>query len=97
MLFTDCTNQKWLLQTALIGKFIHRITWQIYGGHCRDSPNQKIPFALSATRMLLTPTSYQQTRQLFIRHKLAHQSQIRELWRGTPNVGTDRCKERCNL
>lgn len=38
-----------------------------------------LPFALSATRIHLTPTSYQQTRQLFIRHKLTHQSQIREL------------------
>lgn len=43
-----------------------------------------LPFALSATRMHLTPTSYQQTRQLFIRHKLAHQSQIRELPSGRP-------------
>lgn len=41
-------------------------------------------FALSGTRMHLTPTSYQQTRQLFIRHKLAHQSQIRELPSGRP-------------
>lgn len=43
-----------------------------------------LPFALSATRIHLTPTSYQQTRQLFIRHKLAHQSQIRELPSGRP-------------
>ena len=43
-----------------------------------------LPFALSATRIHLTPTSYQQTRQLFISHKLAHQSQIRELPAGRP-------------
>lgn len=43
-----------------------------------------LPFALSATRIHLTPTSYQQTRQLFIRHKLVHQSQIRELPSGRP-------------
>ena len=43
-----------------------------------------LPFALSATRLHLTPTSYQQTRQLFISHKLAHQSQIRELPSGRP-------------
>lgn len=43
-----------------------------------------LPFALSATRIHLTPTSYQQSRQLFIRHKLAHQSQIRELPAGRP-------------
>lgn len=44
-----------------------------------------LPFALSATRIHLTPTSYQQTRQLFIRHKLKHQSQIRELPSGRPH------------
>lgn len=43
-----------------------------------------LPFALSATRIHLTPTSYQQTRQLFISHKLVHQSQIRELPAGRP-------------
>lgn len=91
VLFTDCSNQKKLLQTPLIGKFIHRITWQTCRGHGPDLPNPNIPFALSATRMLLTPTSYQQTRQLFISSKLAHQSQIRELRRGTPNTGAERC------
>lgn len=43
-----------------------------------------LQFALRATRIHLTPTSYQQSRQLFIRHKLAHQSKIRELPSGKP-------------
>lgn len=43
-----------------------------------------LQFALRATRIHLTPTSYQQSRQLFIRHKLAHQSKIRELPPGKP-------------
>lgn len=41
-----------------------------------------LQFALRATRTHLTPTSYQQSRQLFIRHKLARQSKIRELLSG---------------
>lgn len=41
-----------------------------------------LQFALRATRTHLTPTSYQQSRQLFIRHKLARQSKIRELLLG---------------
>lgn len=41
-----------------------------------------LQFASRATRTHLTPTTYQQSRQLFIRHKLARQSKIRDLLSG---------------
>lgn len=52
-----------------------------------------LQFALRATRTPLTPTTYQQSRQLFIRHKLARQSKIRELLSGkNPKAATERGK-----
>lgn len=65
--------------------------WSVYSRN--GKPNAEEPlwwfqgpkylqFALRATRIHLTPTSYQQSRQLFIRHKLAHQSKIRVLAAG---------------
>lgn len=52
-----------------------------------------LQFALRATRTHLTPTSYQQSRQLFIRHKLARQSKIRELLSGkNPKATVERGK-----
>lgn len=52
-----------------------------------------LQFALRATRTHLTPTTYQQSRQLFIRHKLARQSKIRELLSGkNPKAATERGK-----
>lgn len=65
--------------------------WSVYSRN--GKPNVEEPlwwfqgpkylqFALRATRIHLTPTSYQQSRQLFIRHKLAHQSKIRVLVAG---------------
>lgn len=52
-----------------------------------------LQFALRATRTHLTPTTYQQSRQLFIRPKLARQSKIRELLPGkNPKAATERGK-----
>lgn len=52
-----------------------------------------LQFALRATRTHLTPTSYQQSRQLFIRHKLARQSKIRELLLGKKKTQKQQLRE----
>lgn len=42
-LFTDCSNQKWLLQTQLIGQFTHVTGRQMLRSYCGDFKDQNIP------------------------------------------------------
>lgn len=65
---------------------VEELSWWFQGA-------KYLQFALRASRTHLTPTTYQQSRQLFIRHKLARQSKIRDLLSGKiPKAATERGK-----
>lgn len=41
-MFTDCSNQKWLLHTQLIGQFAHCAARQMLRGYCCDLKDRNI-------------------------------------------------------